>query len=127
MGERGLQMIRTDFGLHNQLNIIPGMLCGDGKHDRRLPFQEGASGPGERSRTLRGSGHRLCNKAHISTAPKYNNICHSDQLISSQSLPPVYRRYPYLKPSFLYPAALAYQLAIGVIILLSHGRFTMKL
>jgi hypothetical protein len=33
----------------------------------------------------------------------------------------------YLKPSALYPAALQYQLARGVIMFFSHGRFTMKL
>lgn len=32
----------------------------------------------------------------------------------------------YLNPSFLYPAALQYQLANGVIHLFSQGRFTMK-
>jgi len=35
-------------------------------------------------------------------------------------------REAYLRPSFLYPAALQYQFANGVIHLLSHGRFTMK-
>ena len=33
----------------------------------------------------------------------------------------------YFSPSFLYPAASAYQLAIGVIMRLSHGRLTIKL
>jgi hypothetical protein len=35
-------------------------------------------------------------------------------------------RSSYLKPSCLYPAALQYQFAIGVIQLFSHGRFKMK-
>lgn len=34
---------------------------------------------------------------------------------------------PYLKPSDLYPAALLYQLAIGVNQVLSHGRLMTKL
>jgi hypothetical protein len=40
------------------------------------------------------------------------------------SLVPARWRCPYFNPSFLYPAALAYQLANGITIFLSHGRFT---
>jgi hypothetical protein len=36
-------------------------------------------------------------------------------------------KWAYLKPSFLYPAALQYQLDSGVMKFFSHGRFTMKL
>lgn len=34
--------------------------------------------------------------------------------------------FAYLRPSFLYPEASVYQLAIGVIHLFNHGRLTMK-
>jgi hypothetical protein len=53
-------------------------------------------------------------------------LCRSHQLTSSPSqYPPAAGGRPYLNPSFLYPAALAYQLANGVMNLFSHGRFTM--
>jgi hypothetical protein len=53
-------------------------------------------------------------------------VHYQDQLTSSQSqYPPAAGGRPYLNPSFLYPAALAYQLANGVMNLFSHGRFTM--
>lgn len=65
---------------------------------------------------------------------QYNNISkklflflpyHETQLVPSQSPQTMLGRYPYLKPSFLYPAAFPYQLARGVNTFLSHGRLTM--
>lgn len=38
----------------------------------------------------------------------------------------LFSSFPYLRPSFLYPAASVYQLARGVIQRLSQGRLMMK-
>jgi hypothetical protein len=56
-------------------------------------------------------------------ARKNPHTTREGDLNQSQLLSPVRWRGAYLKPSFLYPAALAYQLANGIIHRLSHGRF----